>query len=463
MKLRLVLFLLCIFVAAMAPRVFARMANQYVSETMGMLHDAVAFRTVKGNGQMREFADYLADSLKSAGFDESDIKIIPVKDTFALTVRYSGSSEKKPILVLGHMDVVPADLPEQWVTEHPFKLTKKNGYLYGRGVADMKTEVVVVVQTFMRLKSEGFVPRRDIILLLTGGEESAAGSTKFLAQKYDDAAYAINAEGGMAILNSEGKPIIFGVEMAEKVYGDFKIEATSPGGHSSEPNPSANAIYRLSQALVRITEYQFPIKYSEVSRAWLKTLGKHNSGLIGAAMTQFAAHPGDNAAAAVLSSHPAFIGQIGTTCIPTMVQSGQAPNALPQLATAIINCRIWPGVTAEELKSTLTHVIGDKSVQVTYAWKPQSAPASPVNHELMEAITDVAHKRYPDVSVTPMMGAFATDCAYFRQVGTPCYGVDPIYAKAGEKSMHAVNERIRVGEVSAALNFWRSLLQKLTK
>ena len=249
---------LCLLVL-LAPSVSASADTraQALAETMDMLRHAIAVETVEGKGQMPTFATYLAGKLESAGFAKSDIEIIPLAETAALVVHYRGSSKAKSILISAHMDVVAAN-PADWQRD-PFTLVEENGYLYGRGVADMKSGVVELVQTFMRLKREGFVPKREMILVFSGDEETAMASTRELAKRHHEAEYLLNADAGGGTFDAEGKPLLFEIQAAEKVYADFLLTVVSPGGHSSTPNPAQNAIYKLARALDAIAAYSFPV------------------------------------------------------------------------------------------------------------------------------------------------------------------------------------------------------------
>ncbi|HZY34900.1 MAG TPA: M20/M25/M40 family metallo-hydrolase, partial [Rhodanobacter sp.] len=258
-------------------------------ETMATLKHAISIPTVEGQHQVPVLAAYLAGKLKAAGFADSDVEIIPVGETAALVARYRGTGEGKPILLSGHMDVVAAKR-QDW-TRDPFTLIEENGYLYGRGTADMKTAGVVLVQTLIRLKREGFKPRHDLILLLSGDEETTMASTRELAKRYHDAEFLLNADAGGGTLNPRtGKPALYQIQAAEKTYADFHISLTSAGGHSSEPNKD-NAIYRLARIIDRIADHPFPPQSNEITLASLRALGARTPGPLGAAMTRFAAHP----------------------------------------------------------------------------------------------------------------------------------------------------------------------------
>lgn len=435
-------------------------------ETMAMLQHAISLHTSEGQHQVPVLAAYLADKLKAAGFAADDVQIIPVGETAALVARYRGTgqgkNENKPILLSGHMDVVAANRKD-W-TRDPFTLINENGYLYGRGSADMKTAVVVMVETLIRLKHEGFKPSHDLILLLSGDEETAMASTRELAKRYHDAEFLLNADaGGGTIDTASGKPLLYEIQAAEKTYADMRISLTSPGGHSSEPN-NDNAIYRLARILDRVAVYQFPPMSNDITRASLHALGAHTPGPMGAAMTQFAAHPDDAAAAATISADPAYVGQIRTTCVATMLNGGHALNALPQSASVNINCRIFPGTPVASVRDTLVKVIDDKSATVTVQPPPPvDSPASPLRPDVIAAVTAAVHARYPTVEIVPGMSAGASDSMYFRNAGVPSYGIDASFTKPDDTFAHGLNEKLPASEVEAGLEFWHRVLVQLGK
>ena len=457
--------LACCLLAALAsaPLAIAETTSQAMPETMDMLRHAIAAQTVEGKDQVPAFARYLAGKLESAGFAKSDIEIIPAEHTAALVVHYRGSDKNlKPILLSAHMDVVAAN-PKDWKRD-PFKLVEENGYLYGRGVADMKTNVIALIETMMRFKREGFVPKREMILVFSGDEETDMASTRELAKRYHNAEFLLNADAGGGTYDAKYRPVIYKIQAAEKTYADFRLTVTSPGGHSSEPEPPKNAIYRLAKALDKIAAYQFPVQHNEITLASLKATGEHSSGPIAAAMRAFAANPNDAKAAAVLSADPAYVGQIRTTCIATMLDGGHALNALPQRADANINCRIFPGTHIASVQAALTKVIDDPSVKITVRPPPPvESPASPLRNDLVDAVTATLHERFPGVDVVPGMSAGASDSMYFRNAGVPSYGVDPTFSKPNDTFAHGLNEKLRASEVPAALDFWHSLLTRLTK
>lgn len=452
-------FLVLAFAAP--PWATAETTQQAMPEYMAMLNHAIAVETVKGKGQVPALAHYFADKLESAGFAKSDIQYIPVGDTAALVVTYKGKGEGKPFIVHGHMDVVAANA-DGWTDHAPFKLVKDGPYYYARGVADMKDQTVALVATFMRLKREGFVPQRDIVLTLTGDEETDEFTAEEVAKRYHNAEFALDADGWSGLYDTNLKPVLYQIVAAEKGYADFLITANSPGGHSSEPNPD-NAIYKLSGAMQKIAAYQFPLKYNGITLASFKAMSARMQGPLAAALRDFAAHPGDPAAAAVIAADPAYAGQIRTTCVATEFTSGHARNALPEEANANVNCRIFPGVSVAEVQQQLQRAIGDSAIKVSVQKPtPVLGPISyPILPQVMTAVTQAVHARFPGVEVIPAMMSASSDSRHFRNHGVPTWGVSPAFAKAGDVHAHGYNERILATELPASLDFWHTLLPAL--
>lgn len=437
-----------------------------LAATMAMLRHAIGVPTVQGQHQVPALAAYLAEQLKAGGFAANDVEIIPVGETAALVARYRGTGQgksmRKPIYLSGHMDVVAAKRAD-W-TRDPFTLIEENGYLYGRGSADMKTAVVVMVQTLIRLKHEGFQPDRDIVLLLSGDEETDMTSTRELARRYHDAEFLLNADAGGGTLDATtGQPVVYQIQAAEKTYADFRITYTSPGGHSSEPTPD-NAIYRLARAIDKLAAYQFPPMANDITHASLRATGAHTPGPLGAAMTRYAANPDDAQAAATISADPAYVGQIRTTCVATMLQGGHALNALPQSASVNVNCRIFPGTPVASVRDTLAKVIADPKATLTVLDPPPvESPASPLRPDVIAAVSEAVHARYPGVEIVPGMSAGASDSMYFRNAGVPCYGIDAAFTKPDDTFAHGLNEKLPATEVAAGLEFWHRVLTTLAK
>lgn len=446
--------------AAAAPRPVSPALHDQVLQT---LERGVAFRTVAGAGNTPAYAAYLKGLLVAAGYRDGDVVIEPVAGSAILIATYPGADpKKKPIVISGHMDVVEAKAAD-W-TRDPFTPVVENGYVFGRGSVDNKFDVSVVVTELARLKREGWKPGRTVILALSGDEETSMATTRVLAQRLKDAELVLNDDAGGGLLGEDGKPVIYQLQAGEKTYADFALAVTDPGGHSSRPG-ATNAIVTLSKALERVGAYRFPPMQSELTVAYFKASAPLTPGPIGQAMTAYLANPHDQAAIDALSASPEYVGQVRTTCVPTMVNGGHATNALPQRATANVNCRIFPGTPSEAVRQTLAEVIGDPKVSVTRVADDGSvdSPASPLRPDVMAAVSEAVHAQHPDLVIVPSMSAGATDSMHFRALGVPSYGVSGLYMKASDDFSHGLNERAPVAAIDGDLMHWDMLLRALAK
>jgi acetylornithine deacetylase/succinyl-diaminopimelate desuccinylase-like protein len=415
-----------------------------------------------GKGKVPLVAKYLAERFKAGGFPAADIHILPLGETASLVVRYRGDgSGGKPIAFIAHMDVVTAKRSD-WQRD-PYRLTEENGFFYGRGTSDVKQEVALLTETFLRLKAEGFVPKRDLIIAFSGDEETAQATARDLVTAHRDlvdAEFALNGDGGGGVL-SEGtaKPLIFYVQGAEKSSAAYLLTTHNPGGHSSEPRPD-NAIYELADALKAVQRYEFPVKWNEWTLGDFKAASRVTQGPLGEAMARFAAEPGNAAAAAEISKNPAFVGRIRTTCVATMLAGGHAENALPQSATATVNCRIFPGTSAADVQKTLQGLVGPK-VDVKQGYDALVSDASPMRPDIMSAVAKAVAASDPGAPVVPTQAAYATDGAVYRNAGIPTYGAGSVFIMDSEEFAHGLNERIRVKEFYNGLIFWDVLIKAL--
>jgi carboxypeptidase PM20D1 len=430
------------------------------ARAMEILGRAVAFKTVEGQGQVPAFATYLKSILTDAGFLAGDVTITPFKETATFVARWRGSGKKRPMLINAHMDVVAAD-PKDWARD-PFSIVRKNGYLFGRGVLDNKFDLSMIMATIVNLKKSGFKPNRDIILVFSGDEETTQDSTQTLTRLFPDAEFLLNGDAGGGAIGEDGRNIAYAIQAAEKTYADFEISVTDPGGHSSRPTGS-NAIYTLAQAIDHIASYEFPVQSSELTRAFFRESAKHTPGDLGAAMKAFSESPQDAPAIARLNREPKYIGQIRTTCVATMIKGGHATNALPQSANANINCRIFPGVTIEDVKATLQKVIANDKATLTLASPAFVSDASPLRADIMAALRKAVDSRAKNLAIVPEMEAGATDSLFFRNLGIPSYGVSGSFIKASDYFAHGLNERVPEASVAGALDHWRILITELAK
>jgi len=421
----------------------------------------IGYKTSVGLGQVPAMARYLSEQLRAAGFDAKDIQLLPLGETASLVVRYRGDgSGGKPILLLAHMDVVTAKA-EDWKRD-PYTLIEENGYFYGRGTADVKDGIATLTATFLRLKAEGFVPSRDLVIVFSGDEETEMATIQDLLITHRnkiDAEFALNSDGGGGTLDEAGKALVYNVQTAEKTYASFELTVRNAGGHSSLPRKD-NAIYELADALKRIQAYQFPVSWNDTTLAAFAARGNTVPGALGAAMNRFAADQTDRDAIATLSADASTLGRIRTTCIPTLLRGGHADNALPQSATATINCRIFPGVAIIVVKQTLQELAG-KDVEIVSIGAPTASDASPLRADVMDAVTKAVEAIHPGIPVVPVQESGATDGLYLRAAGIPTYGVGGIFIKESDVFAHGLNERIPVQGFYDGLKHWYVLVKEL--
>lgn len=430
-------------------------------QALEILTKGIGYRTVAGAGQTVAYAEYLKGVLVAAGFKPEEIIIEPMDGTAFLIARYPGKDpKKKPIVISGHMDVVEAKAAD-W-TRDPFTPVVENGWIYGRGAVDNKFDVSMVVATLANLRKQGWTPGRDVVLALSGDEETQMATTAVLAERLKGAELVLNSDGGGGGFK-DGKPLPYGVQGAEKTYADFHVTFTDPGGHSSRPTDT-NPIYRLSRALNRLADHQFPVMSNEITRAALGAEGKEVGGPIGAALQTFAANPQDAAAIATLSKVPDYNPILRTTCVATMLEGGHAANALPQKAQATVNCRIFPGVSSESVRQTLVEVMAEPTATVTRMDDGSiDSPASPLRADVMAAVTKAVHARYPGLAIVPWQESGASDSMHFRARGVPSYGVSGLFMEQGQAFAHGLNEKAPVAAIDGSLDHWNSLIRDLAK
>jgi len=428
----------------------------------------LGMRTAAGHGQVPAAAEYLAQRFRDGGFAGEDVHVLPQTTTegeavASLVVRYrgDGSSGARPILFTAHLDVVDA-LPEDW-ERPPFELIEEDGFFFARGASDDKFGVAQLTATFLRLKEEGFVPNRDLIIGFTGDEESGMETARALVTRHrdlTDAEFALNADAGGGTLGPDGHPVAYLVQTAEKTYATFELTVTNPGGHSSTPRTD-NAIYELADVLKRIEAYRFPVQLNDATRAYLQASAPLVGGEVGEAMARLAADPTDEWAAELLWHEPAEVGVTRTTCVATMLRAGHAENALPQSATATVNCRIFPGIPYQQVQSTLREVAANPGVEIRVLAEPQSSPASPVREDVLEAVAAGVEHIRPGTPLIPYQAPYGTDGVQFRQHGVPTYGVMGLFMKDSDRFEHGLNERVPVRAFFDALEFWPVVMKQL--
>lgn len=438
----------------------AKTSDAQVREATELLAQLVGVPTVAGRGQVPVLADALVKRLVAGGFAAEDVQVVPMGETAYLIARYRGTGAKRPMLISNHMDVVEARR-EDWKRD-PFVLATVEGYHFGRGVSDNKFDIAMVVQTLLRLKQERFMPSRDIILVFSGDEETAMKTTAVLAGLYPDAEFLINGDGGGGTLDSGHQPLTYSLQTAEKSYASYTLTVTNAGGHSSRPRTD-NAIYQLADALKRIQNHTFPVMHTETTRGFFEFTGRQRGDALGVAMRRFAADPADAAAIAEISSDPGYNANLRTTCVATLLQGGHAENALPQKAVATVNCRIFPGVSVELVRTALAEVVADPAVTVAVVDEPFSSDASPLREDVRRAVRQAVDANFPGLPVVPEMSSGATDSQYFRAAGIPSYGASGLYMRDEDGYAHGLDERVPVSAVPRGLKHWHALLTELAK
>lgn len=429
-----------------------------------LFREVIEINTTMNVGSTKA-AEAMAVRLSAGGFPGSDMQLVgPRPQNKNLVVRYRGAGSLRPILLIAHLDVVEA-LPQDWSFD-PFTFLEKDGFFYGRGTSDMKCEVADIVANFIRLKKEGFVPKRDIILALTEHEENgdANGVQWLLANRRDliDAEFGINLEGGGGDIERE-KPILMEVQTSEKVYVSFQLEVKNKGGHSSIP-VKENAIYRLAAGLTRLSQFEFPVRLNETTHTFFEQMAQREEGQTKSDMLAILKTPLDEAAASRLAeSKPYYNALMRTTWVPTMLSGGHAENALPQSARAVVNCRMLPDETADNVSATLHRVLADSQIIVTQIAPARPGPLSPLRKEVMDAVGQLTASMWPGVIVTPVMSTGASDGKFLRQAGIPVYGVSGMFADIDDVRAHGRDERFGVKEFYDGVEFMYRFIRLLNQ
>jgi acetylornithine deacetylase/succinyl-diaminopimelate desuccinylase-like protein len=458
----LVLVALCAAGAPLAAQLSAQPSDATRALQREILRELVEINTSDSAGRTLEAAQAMARRLIAAGFPAADVQVAGFAPKYQnLVARYRGRpGGAKPILMLAHLDVVDARR-EDWSFE-PYVFREQEGYYYGRGTMDDKSGAAFLVATFIRLRQQGFVPDRDLIIALTADEETTSASIQWLVKERRDlidAEYALNADAGGGELK-DGRAIAFEVQTAEKVYLSFQLEVRNKGGHSSLPEPD-NAIYRLSNGLARLARHEFPMRLNETTRAFFEGAAKNQPPAVAADMRALARR-GDTTASRRLSLAVPYYNSVQrTTCVATRLFAGHADNALPQLARATVNCRMLPDDPADSVEKVLKRVVADTAIHFSRVAEPTPSPASPLRRDVMEPVERLVAKMWPDASIVPEMSTGATDGAYTRNGGIPTYGVFGVFERVDDVRAHGRDERIGVKAYHDAAEFWYQLVKAL--
>lgn len=427
--------------------------------------ELVETNTTLSSGSCTLAAERMAARLRAAGIPDSQLTLFAIPEKpkeGGLVAVYPGTSiTAKPILLIAHIDVVEAKR-EDWERD-PFIMVEENGYFYGRGTADIKSQAAVWVDTLIRFQQAGYKPRRTVKMALTCGEETNGafnGIEWLAANKRDliDAEFALN-EGGGGDSDGKGKVIGQSVQVGEKTFANFRLETRNPGGHSSAPVPD-NAIYQLARAVTKIEEHRFPAEMTDTTRRYFAEAGALRADATGAAMVALAKNIGDKDAEAIVNKDPFLHSNLRTTCVATLLDGGHAANALPQRAGANINCRIFPGHSIESIRDELAKVIGDPGVTVTQLPPKRPAPpAPPLDPKIIGPMQKLVDKYWPGLKVIPSMANGYTDATFLGAVGIPTYGIPGMWGDPDGNGAHGLNERMEVKSVYVGRDYMFDLVK----
>lgn len=471
MKLRLPLALISLVLSSLASRAQIDDASKQLAHDI--FKQLVETNTTDSVGNVTTAAEAMAQRFRDAGFPEKDVQVLGPNDRKKnLVLRYHGTGKQKPILLIGHLDVVEARR-EDWTTD-PFQFVEKDGYFYGRGTQDMKSDDAIFVVDLIRLKKEGYQPDRDIILALTADEEGGeSNGVDWLIKNHRDlvdADFVLNSDGG-GVTTNHGKVENISVDATEKLYADYQLTVTNPGGHSSIPVPD-NAIYHLTDALEKLEHYQFPFELNNVTRAYYERMSTSESGQRAADMKAILKTPPETEAVDRLSRDPVDNSTLRTTCVATRLDAGHANNALPQRAQAVVNCRILPGHSAEEVRQILIRMFADPQVTVKYidvagpvmdkAPEAESYAPPPLRRDVFVPLEKIAASMWPGAPVIPTMATGASDAVYANAAGLPTYGVSGIAIDRNDIRAHGKDERLPIDSFYSGLDFYYRYLKAIT-
>ena len=442
----------------------AQTANPDDAAHREIFKELVEMNTSPDGGDVSRATRAVEQRLLGAGYTPSEVAVVgPARTCENLVATLAGRDRAaKPLLLLAHLDVVPAKRSD-WRFD-PYVLREEGGWFYGRGAVDNKAGASVLVANMTRWKRDGFVPARDVVMVLTCDEEGTAeqGMKWLVANvpRLREADYALNTDAGGVSPTRSGRAV-FGAQAAEKVYATFTLTATNPGGHSSVPRPD-NAIYALTTALQRLAAFEFPVEYNEVTRSMFATTAAIEAGEMADDMRAAAAGATSGPAIERLKRVPYLAAQLRTTCVATMLAAGHAENALPQSATATVNCRIVPGTDIAAVQATLVRLTADLGLTMQVIYAPIPSPPSPLRADVMRAVERLAAEQWPGSAVVPEMSTGSTDGLFLRNLGVPVYGVSAILMDPNDDRSHGLDERIPVASLYAARQYWDRLVRALS-
>ena len=434
--------------------------NNYFEVGKATLADLIQIKSTESEGLATRASEYASEKLRSAGFDQDNLTIVgPTSTTQGLVATLKGKESERPVIVMAHLDVVPS-VTESWDT-NPYQMVEKDGFLYGRGTSDNKGGAAALITTFIRLKTEGFIPDNDIIMLLTGDEETQMDGIAYFKDNLEQvkrAAFAFNTDAGY-VSGTMDAPKSFQVQTAEKIYMTLNLEARNAGGHSSVPR-SENAIYDLMHALERLERYQFPISLNQTSRKNLEFTANEYPEKLSEIINKILAGTSDVGKIDLIDQDPELNAQLRTTCVATQLFGGHAENALPVHVSATVNCRVLPHEDPDEILAIIQKIAGDKVV-VTVSYPAVKSPPSILTKQVEKLIKTAVNKTFQNIPVVPMMETGATDAIYLRSAGIPVYGTSGIMEDPTGGRAHGLNERVGVDAFAASLEFWYQLMKQL--
>ena len=459
-------FLLVLAITAFGGSAAAQELTPDRAAFRAIYEELVEIDTSPSTGSCTRAVNAMLVHLRTAGYSERDAQVIipdgaPEDGNLVAVLRGSSS---RALLLLAHIDVVDARR-EDWERD-PFTLIEENGYFYARGSADDKAMAAVFLDLMVRLRQENFRPRRTIKLALTCGEETSnrVNGVDYLLRNHRQwlqADFAIN-EGAGGMLTTQGEPVALNIQAGEKIHQVMTLTVTNPGGHSSRPVPE-NAIYRLSAALERLAQHEFPVELTPVTRTFFERMAPIVRGPIGEAMTAIARNPSDADAAAILAHDPSFNAIMRTTCVATQVDAGHAPNALPQRATATLSCRVLQGHTPEEVQAELQRAVADPQVQVEIVRRRDGSSPPRLTRQVLTPVERAVERLWPGIPIIPVMTPGATDGRFLNNAGIPTYGMSGMFSAPGESNAHGLNEKIRVRSLYEGRDFLESIVREYAR
>jgi len=470
--IRILVLCLALFLAVV-PRGFGQDGAASLQLSHDIFKELIEINTTDSVGSVTAASEAMAKRLRDAGFPAEDVQVLgPNERKKNMVARLHGTGKHKPVLLIGHLDVVEARR-EDWTTD-PFQFVEKDGFYYGRGTQDMKCGDAVMVMALIRMKKEGYKPDRDVILALTADEEGGqSNGVDWLLKNHRelvDAEFVLNSDGG-GITTVNGKPVMMEVDATEKLYADYQLSVTNPGGHSSLPVPD-NAIYHLVNGLARLEKYEFPVDLNNVTRAYYERMSKVETGQRAADMKAVLANPPDPAAVERLSKDPVDHSKLRTTCVATRLDAGHANNALPQMAKANVNCRIAPGHASEEIRQKLVEIVADSKIKVQYVGvigavtdhgsDRQSYAPPQLRADVFGPLETVVGQMWPGLPVIPTMSTGASDGIYTNAAGLPTYGISGAAIDRLDVRAHGKDERLGVESFYTDVDFYYRFLKAVT-